>query len=95
MGDEDPVVIDVLNRRTRLASDNHGGSTDYYKLPAGAADLMDLIEARGMNFAVGNIFKAAWRLGQKPGADAIYDLNKIIYFAEREIARLRNAPKRP
>ena len=36
-----------------------------------------------MNFALGNIFKACYRFGEKDGAEKIYDLNKIIYFAER------------
>ena len=62
--------------------DNHGGSTDYYKLPPGATDLQDLIEYKKMRFSRANIFKAAYRLGEK-GEDIIYDLNKIIWFAER------------
>lgn len=64
-------------------SENNGGSTDYYKLPEGSRELNDLIEAKEMSFAQGNIFKAVWRLGEKDGVSKIYDLNKIIYFAER------------
>ena len=60
-----------------------GGSTDYYKIPAGATDLADLIEHKDMSFALGNIFKACYRLGEKSGNDLLYDINKIIYFAER------------
>ena len=59
---------------------NNGGETDYYDIPEGATTLQDLIEHKNMNFAQGNIFKAAYRLGEK---GTIYDLNKIIYFAER------------
>ena len=70
---------------------NNGGSTDYYQLPAGASELQDLIEYRGMNFALGNIFKAAYRLGQAPHSDQIREVNKIIWFAERERARLRKS----
>lgn len=44
-----------------------------------------------MNFAVANIFKAAYRLGSKPGVDVTYDLEKIIWFAQRELARHKNA----
>jgi hypothetical protein len=65
-----------------------GGSTDYYKIPDGAVDLQDLIEHKDMNFSIGNIFKACYRLGEKSGTDLLYDLNKIIFFAEREKARL-------
>lgn len=65
-----------------------GSSTDYYKLPPGAADLLDLIEYKKMSFALGNIFKACYRLGEKEGVDLKYDLNKIIFFAERMKANL-------
>jgi len=40
-----------------------------------------------MNFAVANIFKAAYRLGGKEGTSPEYDLNKIVFFAERELIR--------
>ena len=51
-------------------------------------ELQDLIEHRSMNFAVGNIFKACYRLGTKN--DNMYDLNKIKWFVEREIARVKH-----
>ncbi len=60
-----------------------GGSTSYYELPKGATELNDLIEHKGMSFALGNIFKACYRFGEKDAASRLYDLNKIIYFAER------------
>lgn len=66
-----------------------GWASKYYELPKEAHELQDLIEYRGMNFAIGNIFKAAYRLGQKPGANAEYDLEKIIWFAQRELSRIR------
>lgn len=67
-----------------------GGSTpSQYALPADAKELQDLIEFREMNFAVGNIFKACYRLGTKDGVTAEYDLRKIIFFAERELRRLK------
>jgi hypothetical protein len=56
---------------------------DNYDLPEGAETLNDLIEYREMSFGQGNIFKAAYRLGKKVGIDDIYDLNKIIYYANR------------
>lgn len=72
-----------------------GSSADYYKLPQGAKDLMDLIELKNMDYGTGNIFKAAFRLGEKPMADKsaieaeIYDLNKIKYFADRKLDKLK------
>ena len=66
-----------------------GGSSSYYELPEDARELGDLIEHKRMNFNVGNIFKAAYRLGDKPGVDELYDLNKIVWFANREINRIK------
>ena len=69
-------------------ADLTGNSSAYYKLPEDAIDIQDLIEYRNMNFAQGNILKAIYRIGEKPGVDAVYDLEKIIWFANREINRL-------
>lgn len=65
--------------------DTKGWSSSYYKLPPNATELQDLIEYRNMSFSVGNIFKAAYRMGQK---GEVYDLNKIIWFAKRELRRI-------
>ncbi len=70
----------------KIVSD--GGSTEYYKLPQGASELGDLIEYKNMNFNQGNIFKAAYRLGEKDGNTVEYDLRKIIFFAQRELNRV-------
>ena len=64
-----------------------GGSTSYYELPSDAKELQDLIEFKEMNYAVGNIFKAGYRIGQKQGNDDLYDLNKILWMVNREINR--------
>lgn len=68
-----------------------GWSSDYYKIPPGATELGDLIEHRNMNFNIGNIFKAAYRLGSKPGVSDIYDLKKILWFVDREIKRIEKS----
>lgn len=85
-----PESLNVVGTtQTENPSTSDGGSSDYYKLPEDITDLQDLIEHQEMNFAMGNIFKAAWRLGKKAGNDASYDLKKIIWFAERELARIQ------
>lgn len=66
-----------------------GGSTpEQYALPKGARELQDLIEHRNMNFATGNIFKACYRPPTKTKGPE-YDLNKIIWFAKRELKRIK------
>jgi hypothetical protein len=57
----------------------------YYDLPEGATQLQDLIEYKDMNFSVGNIFKATYRLNDK--ATRQYNLEKIIFYAQRELDR--------
>ena len=66
---------------------NNGGTTDYYAVPSKAETLNDLIDHKNMSWNIGNIFKACYRLGEKPSADAVYDLNKIIYYAQRELKK--------
>lgn len=71
------------------ARDNGGSTPSQYALPVGAKELQDLIEYRGMNFAVGNIFKACYRLGHCDHSTRLRDMNKIVYFANREVDRLK------
>jgi hypothetical protein len=68
-----------------MKTPSDGSSTDYYLIPDGATDLLDLIEYKKMDFGVGNIFKACYRLGEKEGIDLAYDLRKIIFFAQRKL----------
>ena len=77
----DDYVVEEYAKKDTLT----GWSSDYYKLPEGATELQDIIEAKNMNFAVGNIFKAAYRLGTKEGTTDLYDLEKILWFAQREL----------
>lgn len=63
-----------------------GGPTSYYELPEGARELNDLIEYKQMSFALGNIFKACYRYGEKDSASRLYDARKMKLFAERLIA---------
>ena len=70
-----------------------GGSTpNQYGIPEGAKDLQDLIEYRAMNFALGNIFKACYRLGFKDNPE-LYELEKIEWFAKRLIKQAKKKKK--
>lgn len=75
----------------QIAKTSDGGSSPYYAIMPGEKDAQDIIERKSMNFARGNVFKAAWRMGEKDVADELYDWKKIKWFAEREIARLEKA----
>lgn len=72
-----------------VLSHNNGGSTDYYKIPDGTKDLQDIIEYKDMSFSQGNIIKAIFRANSCGHSDYERDLNKIIWFAQRELDRIR------
>ena len=68
---------------------NNGGDTDYYLVPPTTKTLQDLIEFKNMNFSLGNIFKAVYRLNDNHHSDQVRELNKIIWFANRELNRIK------
>lgn len=72
-------------------SKNNGGSTDYYIFQPEWKECGDIIEAREMNYNQGNIFKSAFcfNIGRHGGTDYERELNKIIYFANRELIRIK------
>ena len=72
---------------------NNGGSTDYYKFKENWKECQDIIEHRDMNFSQGNIFKSAFcfNICRHNATDYTRELNKIIYFANRELERIKNA----
>jgi len=83
----------VYKRPEQDLSKNNGGRTDYYSLPTQARECQDIIEWRDMNFSQGNIMKIAFTFNtsRHSGTDYERDLNKIIYFAQRELKRISNA----
>ena len=74
---------------------NNGGFTDYYKLDPSWKYAQDIIEARNMNFAQGNIFKVAFTFntGRHEATTYERELNKIIWFAQRELDRIKSTTK--
>lgn len=69
---------------------NNGGSTDYYKFDPKWKEVSDIIEGKNMGFNIGNVFKSCFRLGGEHHSSRERDLNKIIYFAQRELNLLKN-----
>lgn len=65
-----------------------GSSANYYKLPAGAKQLQDLISHRNMNSQIGEIFRACYRMGMAAHSDELRDAKKILFYAKAEVARL-------
>ncbi len=61
------------------------------------AECEDLIEALGLTFDEGNVFKAIWRTANarkgngKPDQKALYDAEKIVHYAKRILRKAQNA----
>ena len=68
-----------------------GSSADYYKLPASALQLQDLIAHKNMNAQIGEIFRACYRYGQVAHSPQIRDLKKMRFYIDAEIARLEGS----
>ena len=77
------------------AGHNNGGSTDYYKFKQNWKDCQDIIEDRKMNFAQGNIFKVAFCFNSGRHDSTTYEreLNKILWFVNRELERIKGDVK--
>lgn len=56
----------------------------------GTIEVMDYIEDKGFNFALGNAVKYISRAGRKDADKTIQDLEKASWYLNREIERLRN-----
>lgn len=86
-----------------------GSSVSYYQVriddpttpgrPSYIAEANDIIEALGMTFAEGNVFKAIWRmaasrqgLSKRGYEDGLYDAEKVVFFGQRLVAKARRKP---
>lgn len=73
-----------------------GTTAEYYELQEGAKELQDIISAKDMNGQMAEIFRATMRYGEVPHSPKLRDINKIIYYANAEKARLlKYAPELP
>lgn len=85
-----------------------GGSSSYYKVDVTnpttsdkpyQAECNDIIEALGLTFTEGNIFKAVWRIAadrngkKKKGNNSVYDAEKVVFFAERLLVQEKSKEK--
>lgn len=52
---------------------------------AGGIETLDFIEAKDLNFRLGNVIKYLARAGKKVGGDPIQDLEKAKFYLDREI----------
>jgi hypothetical protein len=57
-------------------------------------EVIDVVEAYNLNFSLGSALKYILRAGKKPGESSIEDLNKAIWYLQRELD-LRSDHKTP
>lgn len=73
---------EVDRRRERINHPNHyGGDTIY--------EAVKVIEAWGLNFNTGNAAKYVSRAGKKDPARVLEDLEKAIWYLQREVKLLK------
>ena len=72
-----------------LLPTSDGSTASYYELPEGATELQHLISYKNMNAQVGEMFRACYRMGEEHHSDPVRDLNKIIFYAQAEIERIK------
>lgn len=108
MMDPDPSygkVFTPLVRNDVAITKLTGGRVNYYlchvahpqreEQPAYQAECEDIIQALGMTFDEGCLFKALWRSAAarqangKPGHSAPYDAEKMVHYAGRILRRLK------
>lgn len=81
----------TIPHETKPTEEHTGGSSSYYDVTINGQTVscLDIIEALNMDFVLGNIFKAAWRIAaarngkNKKGNNEVYDAEKIVFFGER------------
>jgi len=73
----------------KKSTTSDGGSSTYYDFPVGSVTLNDVMEWLaqtrwgGDSLHLKDIFKAAWRWGEKAGTTKAYDARKIMYYGAR------------
>lgn len=92
---EEPFTVSEtteIHEKSHDTSINNGGETDYYQLKKNWKTFQDVIEDREMNYAQGNILKVActFNIGRHGATDYERELNKIIFFAKRELQRIQD-----
>lgn len=72
----------VMSKKQKYEKIDH---PDHYQ--AKGMEAIDVIEAYNLNFSLGSAIKYILRAGKKPGESSIEDLNKAIWYLQREVDR--------
>jgi hypothetical protein len=86
----DPAELKVISKAERAADPGGGIRPDYYGGPDDPFEPLKIIEAWGLDFALGCVVKYVARAGKKT-ADPLEDLKKAHFYLGYRIARLEAA----
>lgn len=93
--------IDIGMMDNKLTVKENGIAFDLVKTPdsvnhpphytKGGIETIDFIEAKDLNYRLGNVIKYVSRAGNKLDSDPVQDLEKAAFYLKREIERRKNA----
>jgi len=72
-----------------LADNDLVNQPPHYK--TGGVETLDFIEAKDLNYRLGNVIKYVSRAGKKDGSDPVQDLEKAAFYLKREIDARKSA----
>ena len=86
---KDGAIIDLNKGGEVISPPDLVNKPPHYK--TGGVETIDFIEAKDLNYRLGNVVKYVVRCGKKVGSDPVQDLEKARFYLEREIEARRNA----
>mgnify|MGYP003555208961 CR=1 FL=1 len=78
-----------------MTNDTEDTRPSHYGGEANEFEAIKIIEHYGLNFSLGSVIKYILRHGKKPGEDAVKDLRKAGWYANREADRIERERAHP
>lgn len=86
----DAALLASLGIREQKKTKSHDAVNSPSHYAAGSIEVIDFIEALGLNFRLGNVIKYIARAGKKDPSKTVEDLKKALYYLQREVNYLEN-----
>ena len=86
---KDGAIIDLNKSGEVISPPDLVNKPPHYK--TGGVETIDFIEAKDLNYRLGNVVKYVSRAGKKVGSDPVQDLEKAAFYLNREIAARKGA----
>lgn len=89
-------ALDAIEKKPKVVTvAMHHSNIDYINSPphykTGGIETIDFIEAKDLNYRLGNVVKYVSRAGKKLNSDPVQDLEKAAFYLQREIEARKNA----